>query len=122
VLGAVQVDHQMVLAGLGQQAVVEVDHLLVVAVHEVDLDPLQAPLFIERQGLVHLGVHRLPVGPDPQPDLALGGVGDQARHVDLGDGLGEVGARLHGAGPPLFLYQPSSISMYSRPLAAAKSM
>jgi hypothetical protein len=24
--------------------------------------------------------------------------------------------------PPLFLYQPSSISMYSRPLAAAKSI
>lgn len=37
VVGTMQIHQQFVFGGLGEQAVVEVHHLLVVAVHEVDL-------------------------------------------------------------------------------------
>ena len=40
-----EIDKQMIIGGASDYVMVPVDHLLVVAVHEVDLDTAQAPTF-----------------------------------------------------------------------------
>lgn len=58
-----QIHQQFVFGGLGEQAVVEVHHLLVVAVHEVDLDAFDAELLIPRKRLVHVRIQCAPMRP-----------------------------------------------------------
>ena len=60
---SVIIQNQMMLGGLAGQALVEIHHLLIVAIHEVNLDAGGAPLGVEVQRRIHLLVHRSPVEP-----------------------------------------------------------
>ena len=105
--GAVIIDHQVMLRGFLRHRAVPVHHPLVVAIHEVDLDPRDAPLLKQRKGLVHLPVHRCPVRPQPEPHVLRLGIAQQLRHVDFGivlvrSAIGGVPAPLpSGAWPPI---------------------
>ena len=83
-VGAVEVHEQVPRGRLARDPLVEVDHPLVLALHEVDLDALHAPAreLVERR--LHLLVQRLPHDPQDQPDVALLRVRRQRGHVDLG--------------------------------------
>ena len=62
---AVQRDGQMVFRGQGNRLAHEAIHLLVVAVHEVEHHPFNAPLAVERKILLHVLIGRSPVHPEP---------------------------------------------------------
>jgi hypothetical protein len=69
----------------------ERDHLLVVAVHEVDLDALDPHRLVLREHRVHPRFQRTPVRPYPDADAALPRMVDQHRQVELRDRAGDVG-------------------------------
>ena len=62
---------------------VEIHHLLVVAVHEVDLHPGDAPLLVERERLVHLRLDAVPAGPQQDLQVALARQLHEARDVNI---------------------------------------
>jgi len=47
----VEVDHQVVFGGGLDDLLVPIDHVLVVAIHEIDFYPGNPPLFIQRKSL-----------------------------------------------------------------------
>ena len=73
---------------------IERDHLLVVAIHEVHLDALQPKLLIKRQCLVHLVGKRAPVDPDEQPNAAPTTIIDERGQIDVGYAASDVRARI----------------------------
>ncbi len=85
-----EVDDQVIAGGGIDDALVEVHHLLIVAVHVVDLHPLDPPLLIERERHVHLIAHVLPHDPEDDADVLRVGVADDLRQVDLRDRGGDV--------------------------------
>ena len=93
-VGAMQVEHQPVPGGAGHHAVEEGDHFLVVAVHEVDLDALDAHVAIPREDFVHARFQRLPVRPHPDADAALARVFDHRGQVQLRYRAQDVGLRV----------------------------
>ena len=90
-VGAMEIDHQVVRSRGLYNVAIKAHHPLVVAVHKVDLHAGDAPLFKERKGLVHVFVHGTPVRPEPDLDLLFFRVAQQLRHVDLWSNLGNVG-------------------------------
>ena len=88
--GAVEIDHQVVLGGLADPLGAEVDHFLVIPVHEIHLDAGDAPFFVEGQGFVEQAVQRAPFDPQEDLDVFAFGVGDDLGDVDFGDGLADV--------------------------------
>ena len=88
--GSVVIDHEMMLGGLLHHAAIPVHHPLVVAVHEVDLDPGDAPFFKQRKRLVHVFVDRGPMRPQPDADILLLGVAQQFGKIDCGVEVGDV--------------------------------
>ena len=76
---AVEIDRQVMLGRLAHAALVELHHLLVVAVHVVDLDSRRAPFLVEGQRLVHLLAQRQPIDPEQRLDALLLAVGDDLR-------------------------------------------
>ena len=91
-VGPVEIDEQMVFGGLLDRAMVEIDHLLVVTVHEVDLHTAHPPLFVQGKRLVHLPVGTRPVQPEEDSDPAITGVPDQAGQIQLRHDPGDIGA------------------------------
>ncbi len=91
---AVEVYEQLARRGLARHALVEVHHPLVLALHEVDLDPLHAPPseLVER-GL-HLQVEGLPHDPHDQAHVLLLRVGGQRLHVEAGGDREQVAERV----------------------------
>ncbi len=111
--GSVVIDHEMVLGGFLHYPAIPVHHPLIVAVHEVDLDPGDAPLLKQRKGLVHVFVDRGPVRPKPDADILLLGVAQQFRNIDVGVEVGNVRriGIIAGLGPGVGAAQPASMSM-----------
>ena len=95
-VGAMQVDHQLVPGRCGQQLVEVVHHFLVGAVHEVDLDALDAPLLVGGQGFFHLPVQLLPLHPQPYAYAFVLGVIEDGGQVHGGNRLQQVRAGLAG--------------------------
>ena len=99
-VGAVKIHQQMVRCGVLHGALVEVDHLLIVGVHEVDLDAGDAPLLVQRESHVLLRGGVIPAEPEEHLHVAVFGVADDGGHVDIGGGPGDVGVGIHGVAIP----------------------
>ena len=84
----------MVVGARLEDALVEVDDLLVAAVHEVDLHAFDPHRRIAIERGVHVRIEHAPVRPQPQPDFPVGGVADEAGQVDRRDHRHDVGARI----------------------------
>ena len=108
-----KIDHQMMLRRLLHHAAVEVDHPLIVAIHEIDLHAGDAPLLEQREGFVHLARNVGPVRPQPDAHVLRFGVRQDGGHVDVR--IGGVRSLPESLGPVPRLAQPASISMYSKP-------
>jgi hypothetical protein len=87
----VVIDHEVMLGGFLHHAAIPVDHPLIVAVHKIDLDPGDAPLFEKREGLVHVFVDRGPVRPKPDANILFLRVAQQFGEIDGGIEVGNVG-------------------------------
>ncbi len=61
-----------------------VDHVLVVAIHVIDLDAGRAPFLVEGHGLVHVPPESLPLDPQQRRHALRLSVGDDRRDVALG--------------------------------------
>ena len=75
-----------------------VDHLLVVAVEEVDHQSFDAPRFVERKSFFQVLAERLPMHPQPDADAALAGVVDDFRAARISGRALRTSAS--GAGSP----------------------
>ena len=84
------------------------DHLLVVAVEEVDHESRDAPGFVEGEGFFEMFAERLPMDPQADADAVLARVLDNLGQFDLGPRDPHVGVgarrcvtdlRLHVPGP-----------------------
>ena len=109
-----EVDGQVMFGGFADGALVAVDHLLVVTVHEVDLDAGDAPFLEEGERLVHLFRDVIPARPEQDVDVEFVRVLHDGGDVNLGNRLGEVG--FGSSGLP---YQVQSTITYSQPMSAA---
>src|SRR3954468_443868 len=74
---------------------IELDHLLVVAVHEINLDALDAESLVKWEGFVHLVSYQSPVQPDEDADVLRARVRDEPRQIYFGDRLRDVGLEVH---------------------------
>ncbi len=81
---AVQHDRQVMVGRLARDFVGERDHVLVVAVHEIDHHAGHAPFFPLGERRINLRAQRHPVAPDPQTHAAPAGTGQDFVHVDFG--------------------------------------
>ncbi len=79
---AVIVHEQMPRRRLTRDAIVVVHHRLIVALHEVHLDPLHAPALELVEGGLHLRVQRAPGRPEDDPDVLRRAVLHERRDVD----------------------------------------
>ena len=86
----VERDGQVVRGGLLDGTAEEVDHLLIVAVHEVEHHPFDAPLVVERERPVHVGLGRPPVHPEADLDALGRGVTEHLAEVEARDAPGDV--------------------------------
>ena len=84
---AVQVEQQPVPCGRTGGIVDKPDHLLVVPVHEIDLESLDAHFGIELAKLLHLPGEREVAEPEDQPDAPLFAVLHQRRQIESGSRL-----------------------------------
>jgi hypothetical protein len=100
-VGAVEVHGEVVLGGHAEHVVVEGHHLLVLAVHVVDLDALDPPPLVEREGLVHRVPQVLPVEPEQDPDVAFRTVGHETGDVHPRDRRRDIGVVVAMAPVPL---------------------
>ena len=90
-VGAVEVDQHLVLGTHLRAGGVEVDHILVVAVHEIDLEALDAHAGIVDEDILHVAVDGPVAGPEDEADVLFLGVGAELIEVDLGNDLHQVG-------------------------------
>src|SRR5215467_7304000 len=74
---SMKIDQQLSISRLAAQSVVEIDHELIVPLHEIDLDAFDSPLLelIERR--LELVIQRLPHAPENDPDILLLAISDQ---------------------------------------------
>src|SRR3972149_5135887 len=68
---AMEIHYQVMFGGLTHDSLVEIHHLLVIAIHEVHFNARYTPLFVQREGSVHVLVHGLPPHPEQHLDAAL---------------------------------------------------
>src|SRR5215471_16110939 len=68
---SMKIDQQLSISRLAAQSVVEIDHELIVPLHEIDLDASDSPLLelIERR--LELVIQRLPHAPENDPNILL---------------------------------------------------
>ena len=97
VIGAMQIHHQVMVGSLAKQAMIKINHLLIISIHEIHLDAFNTPALVLRQCIIHLRIQCLPVQPYPQAHLAFSGICHQRRHVDVVNGAGHIHTRPHGA-------------------------
>ena len=96
VIGAMELNVEVV-AGCGfEHAPAEVNHFLVVPVQEIHHKPLDAPSLIRREGLLQVGDEGLPMDPEADPDTLLLAISDDLRQIQAGSGLGDVRIRSRG--------------------------
>ena len=79
-----EVDREPVLGCRLHHLLVIVDHVLVVAVHVIDLDAGGAPFLVKGHGLVHVPPEGLPLDPQQRRHALRLPVSDDRRDVDLG--------------------------------------
>ena len=91
---AVEVEHQMIFGGGLRGLGVEVEHQLVVAVHEVDLEALHAHLGVVLADMLHVAGKGVIAGPENDADPLALGVGEQLLEVDGGHDVKQVGLAL----------------------------
>ena len=96
--GAVEVDEQPAVERRAGDLLVEAHHLLVGALHEVDLDALDAPVAVGVEDPLEVPFHGVPQRPEHHADPLLAAVADQLRKVHLRTRFADV-ERAHG--PPL---------------------
>ena len=89
-VSAVEIHEEVPFRGLHGYALVVIDHPLVVALHEIDLDAFYTPFFELIQGRIHMIFERLPGHPEDDADVLLPPVFNQPFQVDLGDGVEQV--------------------------------
>ncbi len=90
-VGAVEVDHHVPLGGLPRDPIAKIDHLLIVAVHEVDLDAPDAPLGKAIERRFALAVQRRPDHPQHHAHVLLLRIGADRLHIQVGVDLEQVG-------------------------------
>jgi len=82
-VGAVKIDQQPVPGRFLGDLPVIVDHPLVIPLHEIDLDALDAPAGKTGQGRLQLVEQALPGDPENDLHLALASMRQQLLHIDL---------------------------------------
>ena len=90
---SVELHEELVLRGLAQDLLLDADHLLIVAVHEVDHHAPHAPPFEEVERLVDPRIERLPVDPQVDAHPLRSGVVADGLHVERLHGARYVGRR-----------------------------
>ena len=90
-----EIDEEVVFGGHSGHPFVEVDHYLVVAVHEIDLEALHAHLGIVLADALHFLVHRGVTGPQHDANAFTFSVFHQHWQVNFGNHLEEVGLLVH---------------------------
>ena len=98
--GAVKIDKQAMLGGDAGGVFQKVHNFLVVAVHKVDFETLDAHFCVVGAHPLDVACKSLVAGPQHEVDPALAGIGHQLLKVDFGHHLHQVG---------LFVYSPSLI-------------
>ena len=94
--GAVEVDEEFVARSRFGGFVIEIGYGLVVVVHEIDLETLDAHVGIVLAHVLHVAHESVVPGPQDKPDALLVGVGHKLRQVYLRDNLHEVGFFVYG--------------------------
>src|SRR6185369_5450370 len=89
-LVAVKIDEHFALGGFTADLVVVINHHLIAALHEVDLDAFDAPLFELVESGLKLVVQGLPNDPHDEADVFLFGVGGEFVHVEIGDDFHQI--------------------------------
>ena len=84
--GSVEVDEDVVAGSLTSHTLVEVDHPLILTVHEVDLHAPYAPL-LEALEEIHVVLHRQPRQPDDDANALFLGIGYELGQVHIGVGV-----------------------------------
>ena len=91
-----EVEKQVIAGRCGGRTLQESHHLLVVAVHEVDLEALDAHLAVGLAHLLHVAVEGHIARPEHEPHALLLGIVAQRGQVDFGHHLKQVGLLVHG--------------------------
>ena len=94
-VGSVEVDKQVVFGGHGRHTVVEVDNLLVIAIHKVDLEAFHAHLGIMLAHMLHVLVDGGIAGPKHDAHVTFSAIVDQLLQIDLRHHLEEIGLLVH---------------------------
>src|SRR5215831_1466135 len=87
---AMKINQQLAIGGLSAEPVVEIDHKLIVPLHEVDFDALYAPRLKLVKRSLELIVQGLPHSPQDDSDILLLAVSDQFLDIHFGHYVEEV--------------------------------
>ena len=90
-VGTMEIDHHLVLGTHLGAGGIEVDHILVVTVHEIDLEALDTHAGEMQEDILHVAVDRPVAGPEDQAHVLFLGVCAELLEVDLGHDLHQVG-------------------------------
>ena len=85
-----KVNQHLALCRCTTNLVIEIDHGLIVALHEINLDPFDAPLLELIQGRFELIVERLPNHPQNYTDVFLLAIRNQLFDVHIRRNLEQV--------------------------------
>ena len=77
-----EVEQEVMIRGRLGEPVIKLDHLLVIAIHEIDLDAFNAP-FLKTGERVPLAINGQPDTPENEADIALSAIGNQ--FVEIND-------------------------------------
>ena len=91
----VEVDQQVILGTHIGGTLVELGDNLVVAIHEINLEALDAHLAVVLAHMLHIAVESVIARPKYQPHVACLGILHQHRQVDFRHHLEEVGLTVH---------------------------
>ena len=85
-----EIDQQAAVVGRAGDLFVEIDHLLVGALHEVDLDALHAPVAVGVENTREVLLHRVPERPEDHAHALFVAVADDLLQIDLLARLADV--------------------------------
>src|SRR5215471_12848547 len=87
---SMKIDQQLSISRLAAQSVVEIDHELIVPLHEIDLDAFDSPLLELVERRLELVVQRLPHAPENDSDILLLAIGNEFLNIHLRDYLEQI--------------------------------
>ena len=89
-LPAVKINQHLAFRSFAADFMVEVDQQLIVALHEIDFDTLDAPLGVLLESGDQLIVERLPDYPKNDAHVFFFGVSSQLLHIDFGNDVEHI--------------------------------